>query len=81
MPPVDVIIVESDDPEGPFGAKECGEGALAPIIPAVANAIYDAVGVRVKRVPVDPDFLATQIARKQDSADKKSKKPRIAAVR
>jgi len=80
MPPVDVIIVESEDPEGPFGAKECGEGALSPIIPAVCNAIYDAVGVRVKRVPVDPDFLVSQIEKQQKQADSSHKKPRIAAI-
>ncbi|MBK9400178.1 MAG: molybdopterin-dependent oxidoreductase [Bacteroidetes bacterium] len=45
-------IIESIDPEGPFGAKECGEGALHPVIPAIANAIYDAVGVRITRLPI-----------------------------
>ena len=46
MPQVEVILVETNDPEGPFGAKEAGEGPLLPILPAVANAIYDAIGVR-----------------------------------
>jgi len=55
MPEVEVHIVESWDPEGPLGAKECGEGALAPIIPAVANAIHDAVGVRLREVPMTPE--------------------------
>ncbi|TAH38644.1 MAG: hypothetical protein EYC70_04555 [Planctomycetota bacterium] len=55
MPEVEVHIVESNDPEGPLGAKECGEGALAPILPAVANAIYDAVGVRLREVPMTPE--------------------------
>ena len=40
MPPVDSILVETLDPEGPYGAKECGQGPLLPVIPAVANAIY-----------------------------------------
>src|SRR6478672_9349066 len=44
-PEVECIIVESVDPEGPFGAKEASEGSLAATIPAIANAIYDAVGV------------------------------------
>ena len=48
------IIVESVDPEGPYGAKEAGEGPLHPSIPAIANAIYDALGVRCDRLPFDP---------------------------
>jgi hypothetical protein len=46
--------VESIDPEGPYGAKEAGEGPLHPSIPAIANAIYDAIGVRVDRLPFSP---------------------------
>ncbi len=45
-------IIETIDPEGPFGAKECGEGALHPVIPAIANAIYDAVGIRIMKLPI-----------------------------
>jgi len=48
------IIVESVDPEGPYGAKEAGEGPLHPSIPAIANAIHDALGVRCDRLPFDP---------------------------
>ena len=55
MPEVETFLVETDDPEGPFGAKEVGQGPLLPVIPAVANAVYDAVGVRVDEVPVSPD--------------------------
>ncbi len=51
-PPIHTKIVETIDPEGPFGAKECGEGAIHPVIPAVANAIYDAVGVRITSLPI-----------------------------
>src|SRR5690349_88373 len=54
-PEVEPIIVESIDPEGPFGAKECSEGSLAATIPAIANAIYDAVGVRLHEVPFTPE--------------------------
>ncbi len=57
MPEIDVIIVESDDPEGPYGAKEAGEGPLLPILPSVANAIHDAVGVRMYSLPITPDKL------------------------
>ena len=54
-PAVEPIIVESVDPEGPFGAKECSEGSLAATIPAIANAIYDAVGVRLHETPFTPE--------------------------
>jgi 4-hydroxybenzoyl-CoA reductase subunit alpha len=54
-PEIEPIIVESIDPEGPFGAKECSEGSLAAIIPAIANAIYDAVGVRLHESPFTPE--------------------------
>ena len=48
------LIVESNDPEGPYGAKEAGEGPLHPSLPAIANAIYDAVGVRIDSLPFTP---------------------------
>ena len=51
------IIVESVDPEGPYGAKEAGEGPLHPSIPAIANAIYDALGIRCERLPFDPPSI------------------------
>jgi 4-hydroxybenzoyl-CoA reductase subunit alpha len=54
-PEVEPIIVESVDPEGPFGAKECSEGSLAATIPAIANAIYDAVGIRLHESPFTPE--------------------------
>jgi 4-hydroxybenzoyl-CoA reductase alpha subunit len=53
-PALESFIVESMDPEGPYGAKEAGEGPLHPSIPAIANAIYDAVGVRMNRLPFSP---------------------------
>jgi 4-hydroxybenzoyl-CoA reductase subunit alpha len=52
-----VHIVEAADPHGPFGAKEAGEGSLAGFIPALTNAIHDAIGVRVTELPVTPDKL------------------------
>ncbi|MGK7312042.1 MAG: molybdopterin cofactor-binding domain-containing protein [Candidatus Longimicrobiales bacterium M2_2A_002] len=54
-PELHSLIVESVDPEGPYGAKEAGEGPLHPSIPAIANAIYDAVGVRLDSLPFSPD--------------------------
>ena len=55
MPPVETILVETLDPEGPYGAKEVGQGPLLPVIPAVANALADALGVRIDEVPITPD--------------------------
>jgi hypothetical protein len=55
MPPVETILVETLDPEGPYGAKEVGQGPLLPVIPAVANALFDALGVRIDEVPITPD--------------------------
>jgi 4-hydroxybenzoyl-CoA reductase alpha subunit len=56
-PEIHTFLVETDDPEGPFGAKEAGQGPLLPIIPAIANAIYNAVGVRMDQVPITPDMV------------------------
>jgi 4-hydroxybenzoyl-CoA reductase subunit alpha len=52
---VETFLIEDPDPNGPFGAKEVGQGPLLPIPPAVANAVYDAVGVRVDEVPIGPE--------------------------
>jgi 4-hydroxybenzoyl-CoA reductase subunit alpha len=53
------------DPEGPFGAKEAGEGSLAATIPAVANAIYDAVGVRIHSLPITPEKILAALREKE----------------
>ncbi|MEO5510016.1 MAG: xanthine dehydrogenase family protein molybdopterin-binding subunit [Longimicrobiales bacterium] len=53
-PEMQSLIIESIDPEGPHGAKEAGEGPLHPSIPAIANAIYDAIGLRMDRMPFSP---------------------------
>jgi 4-hydroxybenzoyl-CoA reductase subunit alpha len=68
-PEIEPIIVESIDPEGPFGAKECSEGSLAATIPAISNAIYDAVGVRLHECPFTPErVLAALRAKKKAKA-------------
>lgn len=63
VPEIEPIIVESHDPEGPLGAKEAGEGPLHSSIPAVANAIYDAVGVRLRSLPFSPASVRAALAR------------------
>jgi 4-hydroxybenzoyl-CoA reductase subunit alpha len=57
MPEIITDLIEHPDPAGPFGAKEVGQGPLLPIMPAVANAVYDAVGVRVDQIPVSPERI------------------------
>jgi len=57
MPPVTSYIIEDPDPEGPFGAKEVGQGPLLPVMPALANSIFDAVGARVDQVPIHPHMI------------------------
>lgn len=58
-------LVEDADPNGPFGAKEVGQGPLLPIMPAVANAVYDAVGVRVDEVPITPEKVLAALRAKE----------------
>src|SRR3982075_2965824 len=69
-PEIEAIIVESIDPEGPFGAKEASEGSLAATIPAIANAIYDAVGVRLREAPFTPERVLA--ASKAKHSEKKA---------
>ena len=64
MPDVVTELVEDPDPNGPFGAKEVGQGPLLPIMPAVANAVYDAVGVRIDEVPITPDKIMKALSDK-----------------
>ena len=64
MPEVFTDLVENPDPNGPFGAKEAGQGPLLPIMPAVANAVYDAIGVRIDEVPITPEKIVKALADK-----------------
>ena len=64
-PEIECIIVESIDPEGPFGAKEAGEGSLAATIPAISNAIYDAVRVRLREAPFTPERVLAALRAKR----------------
>ena len=56
-PEIRTAAVESYEPRGPFGAKEIGEGSLLPALGAIANAIYDACGVRVTELPITPERI------------------------
>lgn len=81
MPPVTSYIIEDPDPNGPFGAKEVGQGPLLPVMPAVANAIFDAVGVRVDQVPVAPHMIRAALdAKEQGKEPRFGPKPGYPAV-
>ena len=62
---VETYLIEDPDPNGPFGAKEAGQGPLLPVPPAIANAVYDAVGVRVDEVPITPEKVLQALKRKE----------------
>src|SRR5262250_2422533 len=64
MPEVITELVEEPDPRGPFGAKEVGQGPLLPIMPALANAVHDAVGVRVDEIPITPEKVLKALEEK-----------------
>lgn len=64
VPPVQAVIVESDEQAGPFGAKGIGEPGLVPTAPAIANAVYDAVGVRIKDLPITPEKVLRALKEK-----------------
>jgi len=65
-PKLEAIIVESVDAEGPFGAKEAGEGPLNPVIPAITNAVYDAIGVRFDETPITPDKVLAALGKRDN---------------
>ena len=64
VPDMQALIVESQDPKGPYGAKEAGEGPLHPAIPAISNAVFDAVGIRLRRTPFRPQDVLALLAAK-----------------
>jgi 4-hydroxybenzoyl-CoA reductase subunit alpha len=70
-PDIQVKLIESVDPNGPYGAKEASEGALAAVLPAVANAIRDAVDARLTEMPVTPDRVIAALARTAQTGRRK----------
>ena len=65
-PEIEAYIVESLDPEGPYGAKEAGEGPLHSAIPALANAVHDAVGIRLRELPFTPAKVLAALREKRE---------------
>jgi CO/xanthine dehydrogenase Mo-binding subunit len=72
MPDVEVALIEDPDPNCPYGAKEVGQGPLLPVMPAVANAIYDAVGVRIDEIPITPDKVLRLCSRKTSESGRRA---------
>jgi 4-hydroxybenzoyl-CoA reductase alpha subunit len=66
---VKTYLIEDPDPNGPFGAKEVGQGPLLPVPPAVANAVYNAVGVRIDEVPITPEKVLKALREKAKGGD------------
>lgn len=67
IPNIDSSLVDSYEPEGPFGAKEVGEGATLPVLGAIANAIADAIGVRIYDLPITPEKILNAIKSKEQT--------------
>lgn len=72
-PALEAIVVESVDAEGPFGAKEAGEGPLNPVIPAIANAVYDAIGVRFDETPITAEKVLAALGKRDRRGEAKSR--------
>ena len=67
IPPLKIIFLDSEDPRGPHGAKGLGEPVLVPCAPAVANAIYDAIGIRFQKIPILPEKIFFSLQKKNEN--------------
>jgi CO/xanthine dehydrogenase Mo-binding subunit len=67
MPPISSLLVEPVEPNGPYGAKGIGEPALNPVMSAITNAIYDATGIRVKKLPVSPEKILEELKKRRSN--------------
>jgi xanthine dehydrogenase molybdenum-binding subunit len=65
--PIDLEFVETDDSTGPFGAKGVGEPGLVPTAPAISNAIYDAVGIRIRHLPITPEKVIAALKERDEA--------------
>jgi xanthine dehydrogenase molybdenum-binding subunit len=63
--PLKPVVIETVDEDGPYGAKGIGEPGCVPTAPAIANAIYDAVGVRIKDLPITPERVLAALQKKK----------------
>ena len=67
VPPIVPIIIESNEPAGPYGAKEVGEGGIMPVIPAIMNAVHDATGIRFRELPLNPERVCMALESKRQT--------------
>jgi 4-hydroxybenzoyl-CoA reductase subunit alpha len=72
-PVLEAILVETLDSEGPFGAKEAGEGPLNPVVPAIANAVYDAIGVRFDETPITSEKILDALGKRDNRGQTKDR--------
>jgi len=80
MPEVETFIVETIDPEGPYGAKEAGQGPLLPVPPALCSAVHDALGVWIDEIPVTPEKVIEALRRKQKGEPARYGPPRFPSI-
>ena len=80
MPEVETFIVETIDPEGPYGAKEAGQGPLLPVPPAICSAVYDALGVWIDEIPVTPEKVVEALRRKEKGEPPRYGPPRFPSI-
>jgi CO/xanthine dehydrogenase Mo-binding subunit len=71
IPRIESIVVESNDPAGPYGAKGIGEPTLIPVAPAVANAIFDATGIRMTQIPITAEKLFLAMKKRDENLRRK----------
>ncbi|HVB72126.1 MAG TPA: molybdopterin cofactor-binding domain-containing protein [Ktedonobacteraceae bacterium] len=74
-PEIEMVLVEVPDLEGPFGGKEAGQGPLNPVIPAIANAVFDAVGIRIDETPITPDKVLKAL--RAESGQSRAARPQV----
>jgi len=68
-PEIESIAVPSYEPRGPYGAKEVGEGSMVPVLGSIANAIYDAIGVRMYELPITPQKILKALEKKRGGTE------------
>ena len=80
MPEVETFLIETIDPEGPYGAKEAGQGPLLPVPPAVCSAVHDALGVWIDEIPVTPEKVLEALRRKEKGEEPRYGPPRFPSI-